>query len=257
MKRSLRRLLSLLLSSLSVAALVLLLLCLPAARGGPVPIAVYGGLIAAAALSSFWNTHDLFARRPFPPYVETRRRANGCVTRIVRPGKMVAAMLWLLLALGLLFAAWALRGTIARGEWLFALLMAACFGLYAAACAVLLRTCVGRRRAALYLFEEDEMEGGEGPAWDESGPELVRGEARRGRALALLQAAIVLLGAAAFAVAAVSSILRGAAWWAIAFMLAVLALLMWVGVGVAREVKHASPRAVVKVVERPRGRERR
>lgn len=256
MKRSSRRLLSLLLSSLSVAALALLLLCLPAARGGPVPMAVYAGLMAVAALSAFWNTHDLFARRPFPLYVETRRRANGCVTRIVRPGKMLAALFWLLLALGLLFAAWALRGTIARGEWLFALLEAAVFGLYAAACAVLLRTCVGRRRTALYLFEEDE-EDGEGPAWDESGPDVVHGEVRRGRALALLQTAIVLLGAAALAVAAVSSILRGGAWWTIAFMLAVLALLTWAGAGIAREVKHASPRAVVKVVERPRGRERR
>ena len=256
MTRSSKRLLALVLSSLSIAALVLLLLCLPAARGGPVPLFIYAGLMAGAALSAFWNTHDLFARRPFPLYVETRRRVSGCVTRIVRPGRMLAALFWLLLALGLLFAAWALRGTIARGEWLFALLEAAVFGLYAAACAVLLRTCVGRRRAALYLFEEGE-EGGEGPAWDESGPEVVHGEVRRGRALALLQAAIVLLGAAALAVAAVSSILRGAAWWTIAFMLVVLALLTWVGAGIAREVKHASPRAVVKVVERPRGREQR
>ena len=256
MTRSSKRLLALVLSSLSIAALVLLLLCLPAARGGPVPLFIYAGLMAGAALSAFWNTHDLFARRPFPLYVETRRHANGCVTRIVRPGKMLAALFWLLLALGLLFAAWALCGTIARGEWLFTLFGAAYFGLYAAACAVLLRTCVGRRRAALYLFEEGE-EGGEGPAWDESGPEVVHGEVRRGRALALLQAAIVLLGAAALAVAAVSSILRGAAWWTIAFMLAVLALLTWVGAGIAREVKHASPRAVVKVVECPRGREQR
>ena len=93
------------------------------------------------------------------------------------------------------------------------------------------------------------MEGGEGPAWDESGPELVRGEARRGRALALLQAAIVLLGPRRSRSRRLV-ILRGAAWWAIAFMLAVLALLTWVGAGIARKVKHASPRAVVKVVER-------
>ena len=102
MTRSSKRLLSLVLSSLSIAALVLLLLCLPARAGGPVPLFIYAGLMAGAALSAFWNTHDLFARRPFPLYVETRRRVSGCVTRIVRPGRMLAALFWLLLALGLL-----------------------------------------------------------------------------------------------------------------------------------------------------------
>ena len=43
MKRSSKRLLALVLSSLSIAALVLLLLCLPAARGGPVPLFIYAG----------------------------------------------------------------------------------------------------------------------------------------------------------------------------------------------------------------------
>lgn len=112
---------SLVFGALSAAALILLLLCLPAVRAsGRMPMYFYGGIMAGVAYSAFWHTHNLFARRPFAAYEIERKRMEWGVAHIVRLGKSMAPPLVLILAVGLIFAARWVYAAIAAKEGLFA-----------------------------------------------------------------------------------------------------------------------------------------
>ena len=79
--------LSLLFGALSLAALILLLLCLPAVQAsGRVPMYFYGSIMAGVAYSAFWHMHDLFARRPFAVY-EIRAQTDGMGRRAHRAAR--------------------------------------------------------------------------------------------------------------------------------------------------------------------------
>ena len=80
--------LSLLFGALSLAALILLLLCLPAVQAaGACRCTFTGASWRASAYSAFWHIHDLFARRPFAVYEIERKRMEWGVAHIVRLGK--------------------------------------------------------------------------------------------------------------------------------------------------------------------------
>ena len=149
--------LSLLFGALSLAALILLLLCLPAVQAsGRVPMYFYGSIMAGVAYSAFWHIHDLFARRPFAVYEIERKRMEWGVAHIVRLGKSMAPPLVLIMAVGLIFAAQWMHAAIAAKEGLFAFFGAGFFALFLAVCIYLLRTCVGKNRGALYVVREDD-----------------------------------------------------------------------------------------------------
>ena len=140
--------LSLLFGALSLAALILLLLCLPAVQAsGRVPMYFYGSIMAGVAYSAFWHIHDLFARRPFAVYEIERKRMEWGVAHIVRLGKSMAPPLVLIMAVGLIFAAQWMHAAIAAKEGLFAFFGAGFFALFLAVCIYLLRTVWARSAA--------------------------------------------------------------------------------------------------------------
>ncbi len=204
--------LSLLFGALSLAALILLLLCLPAVQAsGRVPMYFYGSIMAGVAYSAFWHIHDLFARRPFAVYEIERKRMEWGVAHIVRLGKSMAPPLVLIMAVGLIFAAQWMHAAIAAKEGLFAFFGAGFFALFLAVCIYLLRTCVGKKRGALYVVREDD--------WKDEAPARVNAEVRPGRPWVVLRAGLAALGIAALAAVACVFIARGAPWYAIAAVL--------------------------------------
>ena len=211
--------LSLLFGALSLAALILLLLCLPAVQAsGRVPMYFYGSIMAGVAYSAFWHIHDLFARRPFAVYEIERKRMEWGVAHIVRLGKSMAPPLVLIMAVGLIFAAQWMHAAIAAKEGLFAFFGAGFFALFLAVCIYLLRTCVGKKRGALYVVREDDWKD-EAPAWEDGAPARVNAEVRPGRPWVVLRAGLAALGFAALAAVACVFIARGAPWYAIAAVL--------------------------------------
>ena len=75
----------------------------------------------------------------------------------------------------------------------------------------LLRTCVGKKRGALYVVREDD--------WKDEAPARVNAEVRPGRPWVVLRAGLAALGIAALAAVACVFIARGAPWYAIAAVL--------------------------------------
>lgn len=218
---------SLVFGALSAAALILLLLCLPAVRAsGRMPMYFYGGIMAGVAYSAFWHTHNLFARRPFAAYEIERKRMEWGVAHIVRLGKSMAPPLVLILAVGLIFAARWVYAAIAAKEGLFAFFGVGFFALFFAICIYFLRTCVGKKRAALYVIREDAWKDEE-PAWEDGASAMANIEVPPGGPWVVLRAVVAALGIAGFAAAACVFIAEGAPWYTIAAVLGIWALLTY------------------------------
>ena len=205
-----------------------------------VPPLFFAAIMAGIAFSAFWHLHNLFARRPFALYeIHREKTARGTVRR-VRPGKSMAVLCGSIFALMFIFGGYWMYRVVSSGERLFALFGLGFFAFLIAACVQVMRTCVGKKRAALYEIED------EGPSWEE---EPVLRRVRPARPFLALGAAGSLLCAAFDAVWLYLAVVSGAPWYFPAAGVCMLGAMLFAAVQNIRYARRKRPPVIAETVQ--------
>ena len=235
------RFVSLVFGVLSVLALAALAALWPRISAQErIPPLFFAAIMAGIAFSAFWHLHNLFARRPFALYeIRREKTARGTVRR-VRPGKSMAVLCGGIFALIFIFGGYWMYRVVSSGERLFALFGLGFFAFLAAACVQVMRTCVGKKRAALYEIED------EGPSWEE---EPVLHRVRPARPFLALGAAGSLLCTAFAAVWLYLAVLSGAPWYFPAAGVCMLGAMLFAAVQNIRYARRKRPPVIAEIVQ--------
>ena len=226
------------LSVLVLAAMVKFWPCISAQDR--VPPLFFAAIMAGIAFSAFWHLHNLFARKPFALYEIRREKTVRGTVRRVRPGKSMAALCGGIFALMFIFGGYWMYRVVSSGERLFALFGLGFFAFLIAACVQVMRTCVGKKRAALYEIED------EGPSWEE---EPVLRRVRPARPFLALGAAGSLLCAAFDAVWLYLAVVSGAPWYFPAAGVCMLGAMLFAAVQNIRYARRKRPPVIAETVQ--------